>query len=131
MTDETKKTKREYRSDDLTIYWDLSLCSHSGKCINTLPQVFDIDKRPWISINGADTEEIIKTIDICPSGALQYKLNENSKVDPKLGNGPGSIDYKNSQSGDLGTQVTIRMTKAGPLLVKGPTKILSLEGEIL
>lgn len=130
MTNETKKTKREYRSDDLTIYWDLSLCSHSGKCINTLPQVFDIDKRPWISINGADTEKIIKTIDICPSGALQYKLTENSKVDPELGNGPGSMDYKNSQSAGSDTMVTIRMTN-GPLLVKGPARILNLEGEVL
>ena len=32
-------------------------------------------KRPWINAQGANTEEIIKQVDNCPSGALSYLLN--------------------------------------------------------
>lgn len=133
MTDVTnsKNTKREYHSDDLIIYWDLSLCSHAGKCKAMLPQVFDPNKRPWVTINAATAEEIIKAIDACPSGALRYKLTENSKVDPKLAKGPGSIDYKGNESADGAAMVEIKMVKDGPFVVKGLARILSPEGSVL
>ena len=122
-----KIQSREYKSDDLIVYWYPALCSHAAKCLIMLPQVFDIKKRPWVSINAAAPEDIIRTIDKCPSGALRYALTENSKVDPELAKGPGSIDYKASEP----SIVLIRMVKDGPLLVKGPTRLLDPQGEVL
>ena len=126
--DEVKRRKKtkEYKSEDLIVYWNLSHCSHAGICTKRLPQVFDMHKRPWINMEGAPAEDIIKTIDACPSGALRYKLTENSKVDPDLAKGPGSIDYKV----DREPAVTIRMLRGGPLLVK-VLSILGIEGETL
>lgn len=118
---------KEYCTEDLTVYWYPSYCSHSGKCTGLLPQVFDMDKRPWVTIGGAPAEDIIKTIDKCPTGALRYKLTENSKVNPELAAGPGSMDYKTNAT----AAVQIRMVKDGPLLVKGPVKVLDPEGNSL
>ncbi|MDD2190728.1 MAG: (4Fe-4S)-binding protein [Eubacteriales bacterium] len=121
------KNNREYKSDDLIVYWYPSICSHAQKCWRTLPQVFDTKKRPWVTIDGADPLDIIRTVDICPSGALRYALTENSKVDPRLANGPGSMEYTASQA----ETVNIRVVKDGPLLVKGPARLIDPEGNVL
>ena len=118
---------KEYKTKDLIIYWKLAYCSHSGKCTSLLPQVFDVDKRPWITADGASPEEIIQTIDKCPSGALRYRLPEGSKVDPEAAKGPGSVDYKAEKP----SIVHIRMVEGGPLLVKGPAKITDPGGKVL
>lgn len=118
---------KEYKTEDLTVYWNLSHCSHSGKCTDLLPEVFDMNKRPWINMDGADPLEIIKTIDKCPSGALRYQLTEHSKIDPSLARGPGCISYRIAEP----AMVQIRMVKDGPLLVKGPARILEPDGTVL
>lgn len=119
---------REYKTDDLIVYWYPKLCSHSTKCLNMLPQVFDMNKRPWVNINAADPIEIIRTVDACPSGALRYALTENSKVDPDLAKGPGSAIYQVSEEQ---TPTQIRTVKDGPFLVKGPATLLDADGTIL
>lgn len=124
---EGKQQFKEYRSEDLIVYWNLAHCSHSGKCTGMLPQVFDMKKKPWISMSGAEALEIIKAIDRCPSGALRYELTENSKIDPELAKGPGSRGYQISAQ----AAVQIRMVKDGPLLVTGPTQILNYEGKTI
>jgi hypothetical protein len=86
--------------------------------------VFSPDKRPWVCPDGADSQEIIKTIDQCPTGALRYRLAEGSAIDPDQAKGPGNMDYKVSKP----AIVHIRMVKGGPLLVKGPARILDPEG---
>ncbi len=123
--DNGERYYKAYSSEDLIVYWYSAHCSHSGKCISLLPQVFDTGKRPWIAVNGAEPLEIIKTIDKCPTGALKYKLTENSKIDPELAKGPGSMDYKVSEP----AIVQIRMVQGGPLLVKGPARVLDAEGK--
>lgn len=117
----------EYHTDELTVYWCPTRCSHAGKCWGTLPQVFDVDKKPWIELDQASTEEIIKAIDKCPTDALKYKVKEGAKVDPALFQGPGSVDYK-----VVPTEfVSIKMVRNGPLLVKGAAKIMNPEGNLI
>ena len=122
---EGKNKFKEYRTEDLIVYWNLAHCSHSAKCTDRLPQVFDISKKPWITMSGADALEIIRTIDRCPSGALRYELPENSRIDPELAKGPGSMGYRIS----VPAIVHIRMVEDGPLLVEGPTRILNANGD--
>jgi len=122
-----QKSVKEYRNKDIIVYWYPQDCSHAGKCWQGLPSVFDMDKRPWINLSGSSPEEIIKTIDKCPSRALQYSLPEGSAVDPDLAKGPGSKDYKI----DLGKAGKIRVIRDGPLLIEGPNQIIDINKEIL
>ena len=66
---------KSYTRDNLTITFDLNICEHSAHCTKALPNVFDITKKPWINPEGAEIEEIIETINKCPSGALRYSLD--------------------------------------------------------
>lgn len=118
---------KEYRTADLIVYWYPQQCSHASKCWQTLPQVFKPDERPWITLSGATPEEIIKTIDLCPTDALKYKLPEGSNVDPALAQGPGSVDFKL----DPTDFIKIKMVKNGPLLVKGSAQIYDPAGNLI
>lgn len=68
MTDVTKN----YSNDDITVVWDSKKCKHAAECVKNAPNVFRPKERPWINIEGGDTEYITKAIDKCPSGALSY-----------------------------------------------------------
>lgn len=68
--------KIEYTNGELTIIWQPALCTHAGVCVHTLPAVYDPEKRPWVEIGNASTEELIAQIERCPSGALSYRLNQ-------------------------------------------------------
>lgn len=124
---EDKKFRKEYRTEDLIVYWYPAYCSHSGKCLRMQPQVFDMNRRPWICLDGVDPLEVMKAIDACPTGALKYRLAETSKLDPDLAKGPGSMDYRIEET----PVVQIRMVNGGPLLVKGPARIVDHEGKIV
>jgi len=55
------------------VTWDAELCSHAGKCVAGLPQVFKIEEGNFVINEQAATEEEIKRVVAqCPSGALQY-----------------------------------------------------------
>lgn len=61
---------RVYSNGEISVEWRPELCIHCQACINGLPQVFDLNKRPWVNIHGATTEEIRKQVTECPSAAL-------------------------------------------------------------
>ncbi|NMC27109.1 MAG: hypothetical protein GYA42_03075 [Syntrophomonadaceae bacterium] len=75
--------------------------------------MFDPGKQPWINIDTCSTEDLIRTIDLCPSHAIRYSHPQGSSVDQALAEGPGSIDYQVNAS----SAVKVRMAKNGPLLV--------------
>ena len=60
----------EYSNDKITVRYDEKVCIHAGKCVQGLPQVFNVNNDPWINVDGADVESIRRTIQQCPSGAL-------------------------------------------------------------
>jgi len=43
-----------------------------------LIEVFDPREKPWIIMNGADSERIIEQVKKCPSGALSYNMNKET-----------------------------------------------------
>lgn len=65
---------KTYETDDIIIYWRPEICQHAGECTRGLPEVFNVDRRPWVMPEKASAQEIAKVIDRCPSGALSYKL---------------------------------------------------------
>jgi uncharacterized Fe-S cluster protein YjdI len=73
ISDAQGEPLHEYPTDGLTVEWRPNRCIHSGKCVRSLPLVFDPHRRPWIDMSAADKEAIATTVLNCPSGALQLK----------------------------------------------------------
>lgn len=67
--------EKTYTNGEITIFWHPEKCKHSGKCVSGAPHVFRPGSRPWVYMDQDTTEEIIRVIDTCPSGALSYKKN--------------------------------------------------------
>ena len=67
--------QKKYSNADITVIWKPDACIHSTKCWKASLAIFNPQRRPWIDINGGTTEEIMKIVDNCPSGALSYLNN--------------------------------------------------------
>ena len=63
---------RQYSNGEIIVYWRPQLCRHVAACVRNLPQVFNAAKRPWVDIHAATSAEIIKTVEMCPTGALSW-----------------------------------------------------------
>jgi CDGSH-type Zn-finger protein len=83
----------DYKGKEITVHDNRGICSHVGYCTDNLPSVFKLGEEPWIDPNGASKEEIIKTIEKCPSGALSYSINGKEHRD--FGQKPEVIVSKN------------------------------------
>ncbi|MGZ4116771.1 MAG: (4Fe-4S)-binding protein [Bacteroidia bacterium] len=71
-----KETTIHYKNSDITVVWKPHVCIHSKKCWKELGDVFKPLEKPWVKMEGASTERIIKQVDSCPSGALSYIKNK-------------------------------------------------------
>ena len=71
MSKETFK----YTNDEVTVVWKPAVCIHSTNCWKGLIEVFNPGEKPWIKMDGANTERIIEQVKKCPSGALSYFMN--------------------------------------------------------
>ena len=69
--------KKEYSNGEITIVWQPEKCIHSGVCVKTLPEVYNPKEKPWIKQENAKSEELVRQIDNCPSGALSYYFNSD------------------------------------------------------
>lgn len=63
---------KKYSNDEIAVHWKPDICIHSGNCARRLLSVFNPRLKPWINMNGAQTEEIVKAVEGCPSGALSW-----------------------------------------------------------
>ncbi|NDV79193.1 (4Fe-4S)-binding protein [Dysgonomonas sp. 511] len=73
------ETKKEYSNGEVVVIWKPELCQHAGICVKTLPKVYNTKERPWIKPENATADELIAQINKCPSGALSYRLEKESK----------------------------------------------------
>ncbi len=118
---------KEYRTDDLIVYWQPEKCTHARECVLGLPAVFKPKKRPWIDLSQAEADDLIRTIDLCPTGALKYDLPEGSRIKPESARGPGWI-----QSGPAsGAKTKIKVMLNGPLMVQGDIQIFDPRGKLI
>lgn len=97
---------KKYSNEDITVIWKPKVCIHSAICFKGLPTVFNPKKRPWVTIEGGSSKEIMTQIDKCPSGALSYYHNSDVGLQEEtvktqieiLPNGPilvyGTIEVK-------------------------------------
>lgn len=102
--------KKEYTNGEITVVWKPSLCFHAGECVKGSPGVFKPDEKPWIQISNDSTENLMATIDKCPSGALSYYKNgEEAQMEPEA-------------------QVEVQLKANGPLVVHGSMKVVHEDG---
>jgi uncharacterized Fe-S cluster protein YjdI len=71
-----KINSKEFSNSDITVTYDPCVCTQSEICAKQLSNVFRDSVIPWVDIDGASTEKIIKQIKKCPSGALQFHFNK-------------------------------------------------------
>jgi len=64
-----------YPGRNITIHDNRGICAHAGRCTDGLAAVFHLNEEPWIHPDSASVDEIIKTIQKCPSGALSYSVD--------------------------------------------------------
>lgn len=108
---EAKEKIREYVNGDLTVIWKPAKCIHSGICVKTLPEVYDPDAKPWIKAENATVEELKAQIELCPSGALTYRMA-----------GEATGDASASEA------THVSLVENGPLMVKGSIEITYADG---
>lgn len=110
MKDITKK----YTNGEVTIVWKPNECIHSTMCFKGLGEVFNPQKRPWITPEGSTTEKIIAQVKKCPSGALSYYLNREAAE--------GEVKVE--------AETIVEPTPNGPLMVYGNVSIKDKAGNI-
>ena len=108
MKDITKK----YSNNDITVVWKPGICIHAGFCASQLGEVFDPKKRPWINVQGAETERIVEQVKKCPSGALSFYYNDEEK---KAGE-------------TIEAESIVEVSANGPLLIYGNVKVKDAQG---
>ena len=98
---------RPYTAPGVTVFYDRGRCLHFAECVRGLPQVFDVEKRPWIQPQNASADEVAEVVRRCPSGALHYRLEEGPAEEPEqptrvelVANGPINL------RGDLSIEVS-------------------------
>ncbi len=101
---------KEYTNGEVTIVWKPEACIHSGICVKGLPKVFRPNMRPWITIDGAETEDLINQVTHCPSGALSYYMNAH-------------VNTKTTVA-----EAKVEVLGNGPLLVHGTITVINLDG---
>lgn len=68
-----KDIVKRYTNGEVTVVWKPELCIHSAVCVGGLPRVFHPKALPWITLEHATTDEIMRQVDRCPSGALSWE----------------------------------------------------------
>ncbi len=104
---------KRYTKGDLTVIWKPDQCIHSTKCWKGLVEVFNPRSKPWIDMDGADTERIMEQVTKCPSGALSYIL-DNKRID--------------ADKTETEITTSVEALKNGPLMVYGNLKVKHSDG---
>ena len=105
--------RKDYRSEDITVTFDLGRCIHSAECIHHLPEVFDVEKRPWIQPGESDPDTVAEIVTRCPTGALQFVRKDGGSEEP--------VPREN----------IVIVERDGPLYVRGDIEIKEHDGTTL
>jgi CDGSH-type Zn-finger protein len=106
LSDRAPDKRTDYVGSQITIHDNRALCAHAGHCTENLKNVFKYGKEPWIDPEGASVDDIIYTIEQCPSGALSYSIN--------------NIEHRNYER-----QAMVTVTKDGPYAITGGIELLN------
>nr|MCU0363652.1 (4Fe-4S)-binding protein [Bacteroidales bacterium] len=103
-------------------------CIHASYCYRELIEVFDPSRRPWIDMKGAATDKIIEVVNLCPTEALAWKWNDESKNENIDNDQLNHVKFRRPELSDLpdpGAQappVSVKVMIDGPVVFKGNFK---------
>ena len=103
--------RRDYETDEIRVRWDSSRCIHTGLCLQALPEVFDVRRRPWVDVDAADADAIADAVERCPTGALRYE---------RLDGVEGEVPSRPTQ---------VLPIEDGPLLLVGDLDVRAPDGQ--
>ena len=117
------KNNRDYRNDEITVFWRPAKCTHVTTCFSELDEVFDPSKRPWVNMKGAPTKEIIRVVELCPTGALTWKWNKDLDNENTI----KTEEIEMSEE----PKTEIKVMPNGPLVIKGDFILKGKDGQEL
>lgn len=115
---EMDNVRKEYSNGEITVIWRPHLCDHSAVCLMQLPKVFDNSKRPWINMQGGSTQQIIDTVNACPTAALTFKQNAD-------------IEKEKAKTTENATAAQIVLVNGGPVRISGNFSLTDEAGNVI
>lgn len=104
-------TRRSYENASIRVLWDSAICIHTGICLRSGDGAFDVERRPWVDVEAAETATIVAAIEACPSGALRYeRLDGGPQERPRV-------------------PTTVVPWPDGPLMVRGEILVQDRHGD--
>lgn len=104
---------RVYQNERIAVYWEPKLWIHAGNCYRGLPEVFQPQSRPWVSVDAAEPDKIAEVIMTCPTGALHFERLDGDPQEPQH------------------EKTTINARPNGPLFVRGAVEIVGPGGHLI
>ncbi len=68
----------EFSNRDITVTYEPRVCINAEHCAKELSNVFRNSVIPWIDLEGDSTENIVRQVMKCPSGALKFSYNNKT-----------------------------------------------------
>ena len=111
--------RRVYANEAIEVHWEPRLCIHVRNCVRGLPQVFDPEARPWVSVDRADADRVAETVLTCPTGALHFRRLDGGHQE--AASDPPSIEPR--PNGPLFVRGRVRIVDADGLTVREDTRV--------
>ena len=67
-----------WNNDTATVTWDEDLCIHVGECTRAKGALFEMGRKPWCELDGADDAHVRDVVARCPTGALAARFSDPS-----------------------------------------------------
>jgi uncharacterized Fe-S cluster protein YjdI len=103
---------KEYRDERIVVRWEPAYCIHAAKCLDAVPEVFDVTRRPWILVQGATADRIADAVMQCPTGALHVERLDGGDQEP------------------VPERTTVEPQRNGPLYLRGNMKFVGATGNV-
>jgi CDGSH-type Zn-finger protein len=100
--------RADYAGKQITIHDNRGICAHAGRCTDGLKSVFKLKQEPWIDPDGDTRENIIATIEKCPSGALSYSID--------------GVEHR-----DRKAEPVVLIAPNGPYVIQGGAEVQDIE----
>jgi uncharacterized Fe-S cluster protein YjdI len=102
--------RKHYTGAAVGVSFDPARCRHAAECVRGLPAVFDTGRRPWILPDGAESEDVVRVVARCPTGALRtHPMTTTASEQPV-------------------TPTEVTAVPGGPLLLRGDLHLTALGG---
>jgi uncharacterized Fe-S cluster protein YjdI len=115
------KNDKKYTNGEITVFWQPQKCIHATTCYRELIDVFNPRKRPWVNMDGAPTEDIIRVVKLCPTQALSYRYNQDIETD---------VEAETNSETDM-PPAEARVMEDGPLVIRGSFILYDTDGKEL